>query len=235
MVCRPRLTWALRRVATLPVIVGLGCPAVELDVDAGRTADAGLVHDAAVDSGSSSGEWLRNAPNADPPTLLAPDPGEEGRWAAARLTPSVYPFEVDLVNYTVGDGEAGDVMCSGTLAHQLRLWVASSSAPPDDQTPALEFSIPTLDPALLGHLGRSVGQVLDPPLVLEQGQHLFVAVQLPGSYPDVLCVQVNPTGSYQGDRNYFSGATAAPYGWAQLDSLGLTGSLLFTAHGQQQP
>ncbi len=227
--CSPTLCCAL------PLLLATGAclPTTGDDDDDDVVAsDAGSAQDA---GGSGIGEWLRNAPPADPPTLLAPDPGEEGLWAAARLSPPAYPFDISLVNYTVGDGAAGEVMCSGTLAHQLALYVSSSTTPPENEAPTLSISVFELDPTLIGHMGRAVSEAIDPPLRLEQGEHLFVAVQLVGVHPDVLCVHVNDDDAYEGDRSYWSGNTAAPYGWVRLDSLGLPGSLLYTAYGHHSP
>lgn len=215
-----------------------GDAAIPADATAGQDAAAGedalTGHDTGHDSGTAAG-WLRNAPDVDPPTMLAPDPGEEGMWAAARLSPPRYPFDVRLISYVVGDGAAGSVSCSGTLSHQLELLVSSDTAPPENEAPALRVTIPEVDRAEIGHVGRTVNLPIDPPIRLEMGEHLFVAVQLPGSHPDVLCVQVNDQDAYEGNRSYWSGATEAPYAWVQLDSLGLPGSLLFTAYGAPVP
>jgi hypothetical protein len=173
--------------------------------------------------------WLANAQFADPPTNLAPDSGEEGFWAAARLTPPAYPFTVDRIAYTVADGAAGSVTCTGTLAHRVRLYVDSGLAPPSNET--TELSIPTIDSSALGHLGRDVDEQLDTPLVLSAGEHLFIAVELTGTHPNVMCVIVNPNTPFDADRNYWSTSTAAS-GWATLNSLGLPGNVLFRAHGE---
>ena len=200
--------------------------------DTGGSRDAGHTGaDAGQDAGST-GVWLFNAPPVDPPTLLTPDPGEEGNWAAARLTPPGYPFDVSIVSYTVGDGAAGNVTCSGTHSHQLQLYAASSVAPPATPTPDMDITVPAATPEQIGHLGRTVTQDIDPPLRLAQGEHLFVAIQLGGTYPEVLCLQVNDVDAAEGNRNYWSGALAPPFSWVQLDSFGLDGSLLISAYGR---
>lgn len=202
-------------------------------VDASARHDAGHSGiDIGHDAGTSNGTWLFNAPPVDPPTLLAPDPGEEGHWAAARLTPPSYPFDVSIVSYTVGDGAAGNVNCSGTLSHQLQLYAESSVAPPATPAPDFSVTVPAATPDQIGHMGRTVTQTVDPPLRLAQGEHLFVAIQLGGTHPEVLCLQVNDVGPADGNRNYWSGAVAPPFSWVQLDSFGLDGSLLISAFGQ---
>jgi len=226
---------------TMIVFAGLAltlsaCPAPEDDEDAGTTVDASTSADASqgYDAGLG-GTWLSNAPPADPPTLLAPDPGEEGHRAAARLTPPSYPFEVSQLRYMVGDGPAGNVECSGTLSHLVEIYVDSAAAPPESPNPAFSVTIPTGTPEMIGHIGRTILQEVSPPVRLEQDEHLFVAVQLCGTHPDVLCLQVNSGDPYDSDRNYWSSAATAPYGWTELDSFGLTGDIMIDAYGEPAP
>jgi len=222
--------------ATAVALCGLACqpPADEPDAgakDAGTFSDASNYYDAWVPNPNS---WLRNASESCGSSLLVPDPGEEGHLAAARLTPAVYPFQVLYVRYLIGDGEAGSVDCDSTLAHQLTLYVSSDAAPPESPNPVYSTTIPTADPSEIGHEGRVVKHDLTPPLILNEGEHLFVAIELAGVHPDVMCLPVNDEDPYEGDRNYWSTAVAAPYGWVQLDSFGLVGSIMVSAYGDPQ-
>lgn len=72
-------------------------------------------------------------------------------------------------------------------------------------------------------------------LTLADGDHLFVAVELPGTYPDVACLSMCTDGLDYPDRNWWSNTTAAPYSWAQLADFGVPGNLAIIAYGETGP
>lgn len=166
--------------------------------------------------------------------LLSPDPGEEDHWCAARLTPPVYPLVVVGIRYYAGNGAAGAVTCDASLAHKVELYAETTLAPPATPIPVAIIDVPAVDPStLIPDECRNVEVEVDPPVTLTSGQHLFVAVQFAGTHPNVFCIQVNSSGAYEADRNYWSSAAAAPFSWVTLDSFGLTGSLVIQAVGYQ--
>jgi hypothetical protein len=177
---------------------------------------------------------LTNAASICSPTLLIPDPGEEGHLCAARLTPgpTEYPFTVKTVRHRLGHGLQKGIDCNAALEHQVHLTVSSETKPEATPASPVVLPIPAADPSTISTTeGRWVMTDLAQPLTLTSGQHLFVSIKFAGTHPKVLCVAVNTEGAYQADRNYWSGAAAAPYKWVTLESLGLTGSIMANVVG----
>jgi len=174
---------------------------------------------------------LTNAADKCGATLLTPDPGEENHLGAGRLTPSSYPFEVTTVRYHLGHGENKGIECNAGLEHKVELYVSTDTKPPATPASPLVLTVAAVDPSTISSEGRKVSLDLAQPITLKSGEHLFVAIRFAGTHPKVLCVGVNEEDPYQGDRNYWSNAAAAPYAWAQLDSFGLKGSIMVSALG----
>ena len=155
---------------------------------------------------------------------LAPDPGEEGHLAAARLTPESYPFTVKSVRYTLLADE--DKKWSVNLAHRVEVYVTTASAP--EATPTVKETIDV--PAATETVEeRTIVKDLAAPITLQTGEHLIVAVEMAGDAATaVLCLRGCP-GHGIADRNYWSNATQPPYDWKTLDSLGIDTNLLIQA------
>jgi hypothetical protein len=194
-------------------------------------ADRAPLPDSPAPDGARPVQLLANAGDKCNATLLAPDPGEEGHLCAGRLTPSAYPFEVRTIRYRLGHGASKGVDCNAGLEHKVELYVSSDAKPPATPTAVRAITIPPKDPQTISAEGREVSIDLAPTLTLLGAEHLFVAVRFAGTHPKVLCVAVNAEEPYQGDRNYWSNAAAAPYPWVQLDSFGLKGSIMVSALG----
>jgi hypothetical protein len=75
---------------------------------------------------------------------------------------------------------------------------------------------------------RVVQQSLPTPIELAQDEHIFVALELPNV--DTSCVAVCANASFD-DRDYWSGAVAAPYDWQTLASFGFHVSARIGANG----
>lgn len=224
------------------------CPALPQQEDAGVRrdangdgADAGSndawVADVAItgDAWTPHDNWLRNSPERCGTSMLVPDPGEESHWCASRLTPPRYPFEVQRVRYIVGHGDStGVVTCDATLSHQLQVFVVNTNTLPAEPTGVQNVTIPVGNENDFVDDKRYVEHTLDTPILLQQGEHLVMAVQFAGVHPNVMCMPSNDIDAYEGDRNYWSNAAATPFSWVQLDSFGLMGSLLMSAYGEFQ-
>ena len=160
-------------------------------------------------------------------SAVMPLPGEEGQLAAARLTPPFWPYDVDKVVYQLLHGEADGVQCNASYPHRVELFTAAGPNPPAEPEDVLvvvteEEEVPGTE--------RLVIMDFDPPLTIEDGEDLFVAVELTGNYPDVGCFSMCTDGSTHGDRNWWSNATGAPYSWAELASYGVMGNLVVVAY-----
>ena len=68
--------------------------------------------------------------------------------------------------------------------------------------------------------------------MLKKGESLFVAVEYVGDKPRMCMPLCKGTGD--DDRNWVSGATAAPYTWATSGSFGQTENLRIGANGTPQ-
>jgi hypothetical protein len=194
-------------------------PESDADADSDVDADADADVDADVDADADGPERYTTLANETPcgggTGVIRADPGEEGHLVAVRLTPETTPFTVTKVRYRL---PATPAPCSPTLAHRVELYVSEEVAPPATPTPVATIDVPA-DP------GRAsaplVTHDLDAPLVLEAGQHLFVAVSMAGTSEERLCVTGCDNLEAEADRNYWSNAAAPPYTWATLASFGM--------------
>jgi len=181
------------------------------------------------DSAEPSEDLLTNFPaKCTSWSAVMPLAGEEGQLAAARLSPPTWPFTIDRIVYSLLHGEQGDVECNAGYSHRVELFTGTSPLP--DATPTA--TVVVVPEEVVQSTERLVVMDLDPPLTLQQDEHLFVAVELVGVYPDVGCLSLCTDGQTYGDRNWWSNATAAPYSWAQLDSYGVPGNLVVVAYGE---
>jgi len=229
---------------TAALCMGLSCsdddsgPGVKLD--GGKTdmtapdrgteagADALLPDAASPDAGGLS--VLSNALPCGKGGAIKPDPGEEGHLAAIRLTPLKYPFTVKKVRFTLVGATTKEPACDATRALRVEVWTGSQVKP--DAKPTLKETLQAAkDTSASGD--RKVLLTLKTPVTLIKGEHLFVAVELPGETTPtnkraclLLC-----DGKGTADRNYWSGAKAAPYKWVTLSSFSITKDLGIEALG----
>jgi len=185
---------------------------------------ASTTSSAAGGAGGQGGEgpsgWTDGPPalNNDADCLtwssLHPDAGEEGHYYAVRLTPPSYPYEVTGVHYELWHAPNGDYSCDAQPAHKVEVFAAAATAPPASPT----VQVLQNDAVSLPNNGiRVVKTPLSSPITLKTGEHLFVSVEMPGLSACVMTCQDAKTS----DRDYWSGATAAPYKWATLSSYGI--------------
>jgi hypothetical protein len=182
------------------------------------------------DGDGTASAWFGDEPTVhnipDPCLTLAtvtPAAGEAGHLYAVRLTPPSYPFEVTEVVYEMlHDG----AMCDAQPAHRVEVFVESATAPAASPANPVVLNVPADAP--MG-LYRHVEMALPSPITLVTGEHLFVAVELPNV--DSSCI-ATCDGATVFDRDYWSGATAAPYSWATLNSYMIDANALVGINGQ---
>jgi hypothetical protein len=170
---------------------------------------------------------------ASPLHDLAPNPGEEGEMAAARITPPRYPFTVSRVEYPLWNLKASAAhpyACSTAFAHRVVVFKARSTVPPDVLRPE--------DTRTINVPGRAGGATLEDfnvalptSLTLQAGEQLFVAVSLGGQDPTVGCMAVCPDAGVDPTRSWWSNAVALPFAWTTLASFGLSDTPVVTAWG----
>ncbi len=151
--------------------------------------------------------------------LVLPVAGEEQDWALARLTPPGYPFRVEgvvasfLEDASPPGGTGG--ACLGGTTHVVRLYASTDPNPSPSPTWAVEATETTLEV----QDGVWALEVTPPtPLVLQSGEHLFVAIQQAGTFPNVGCMAACG-GSTSTGRNFWAEGASAPHTWSEVSSV----------------
>lgn len=167
----------------------------------------------------------------DATSCFGPLPGESGQMMAVRLFPPTYPYTVDSVEYV--SVSAAQYAYDASMAHTVDVWVQQEFNP--DLAPNLvgRYEIPA-DPAGPTPFTslRPLIQALDPPVVLHEGDILFVGVHLPmvDETGTSMCVAAG-NGVAPPDSFWWSGAAAPPYNWTALDTLFAPLPFALFAHG----
>ena len=165
---------------------------------------------------------------------MHPSPEEGEHLAASRLPPPKYPLLVNSIEYHLVHEKLDAVTCNAGLAHSIEIYVDDSLAPksvPDVveahyvETTELEFGSVYL---------FTFEFTLSEPLLLKEGQHIFVAVKMPYHGPDALCLLICMDDLPHDDANYWSNADAPPYAWMAFESAGIPGNIILSAYGTVQ-
>jgi hypothetical protein len=188
---------------------------------------------------------LSNAPSCQDFDYIFPLlPEEASHVAATRLTPSAAPFVVERVSYTLA-GQTEFSACDGGLAHRVDVWVESwdPNDPYPVEAPSMQavhasFDVPA-DPAA-HEPGRTVELALDPPMNLEEGDVIFVGVEMASNRGDTasLCIQgCSDTNGIDG-LDFWSNDASEPYdmpGWSDMVAdYGFTSNFTISAVGKRQ-
>lgn len=153
------------------------------------------------------------------PGALQGGPTEDGHLSAVRLTPKFYPFTVNKVRYALMPSPASAPnTCATGIDHRVDIFITSAIAPAATPTILRSIKVPrTAD----GTTIRVFTHDVTPPLVLAQGDHLYVAVQMRHtSAGEQLCLRACFPATAPKDRDYWSNAALPPYPWVQLQSFG---------------
>jgi hypothetical protein len=202
----------------------LDAPALDVPVSVDRRRDAAVLPDHPRADADQRPLITNEYPCKGSEGTVVPAKNELGHFAAARLTPTSYPFTVATVRYEL-NGEASG--CTNLLGHKVMVFVAETSTPPATPTGVVTIPVPA---ATSAGPHRVLEQALPSPITLTSGQHLFVAVEMTGDSSGTLCL-VACDGSGIADRNWWSNAVAPPYPWTTLASFGITANLKIDALG----
>ena len=154
---------------------------------------------------------LTNNDSTCVPVDVFPFSNEYGHWAAAKLTPTSYPFSVSKVRYSLNIG--GPCV---DMAHVVDVFVSPSATPPSSPTVTESFNVPT------GSLvNGSIELTLANTLTLQSGDNLYVAVQLNGAGTQRMCIWACQGPAFKTQHNFWSNAVAPPFPWATLESFNL--------------
>ena len=165
-------------------------------------------------------------------------PSEAGHRVATRLTPSEYPFQVKDIGYDLyGALSAG---CNATLEHRVELYISTADAPVASPTVVQTINVPAFTGDVADDL-REVALSLESPIVLTEGQSLYVSVEhaagalVDGAPTEAICSVVCKDNEGKVGRYYWSNAATAPYNWADTVAVfGLNSNYTYWASGVAQ-
>ena len=203
------------------------------------------LNDDATDDDSTSDEWpdldddddtgpqgagtLTNSPDyCYDPGYLYPNSTDVGFFAAVKLSPEGYPFSVRSIRYLLEGGSAGSVTCRPDLGHRMRLYVDSSSSPPADDLPVFELEIPD-NPGDLSD--RTIFEHIYPEIEITSGQYLFVAIEMVGENPELLCLSLCYDPPVESSGSWWSHAAEPPFAWGTLEADGVDADIFVEADG----
>jgi hypothetical protein len=153
------------------------------------------------------------------PDYLAPYADEVNQWAATRLTPDGFPFFVTDVSYYAGEGQGSfGPYYDPTLAHGVKIYVGSDLEPPKDATPEIEFEV-DIDESMPAY--NLIQLSLDQPIRLDEGEHLFVAIESAGSYADSVVAVLSCRQTSGLTTTYWSYTVSQPWNWGAVEDLDL--------------
>lgn len=102
-----------------------------------------------------------------------------GGWSVTRLTPAGWPFQVEQIGYELvhrpGQGPPG---CTATAPHAVVVFVSGET--PADDAPLLQRFDVALDEGDVPRDHAPVRLDLDEAVTLQQGESLYVAIEMPG-------------------------------------------------------
>jgi hypothetical protein len=166
------------------------------------------------------------------PWRLKPSVGEEGQFVAVRFDAANHLW-VDEIAYYAPNTNENMVNCTVSRSRQMDLYVSASDTPPADAVPVRTITVPGNPFAPVGAIKFTVP--ISPSVFVPEGSSLFVALRLSGTVPrDVDCIlQGNAAVSERVDTEFWSFATAPPFSWEGLDSLGIPYKVLMSISGSE--
>lgn len=138
-------------------------------------------------------------------------PDEASHVAAGKLTPQSYPFAVGVVGYKL----SVSATCTATVAHRVDVYVTTSDAIEEEPTVVATFAVDaSSEDAAAPFFSNEL--VLDPPIVLQVGEQLVVAVEQAAdpTFSRSTCL-AGCLGGTSG-VNFWSNASEPPYPWGDL-------------------
>ena len=223
-------------VVTAVACLGLGCSTPHHDSPPDATPPAADAMPLPPDAPSLTtiGVGATVCKGASDPTKqadMAPVlPDEIGDPAATRITPPSYPFKVESISYQLTGMEA---MCGTNIAHSVTVYAApTANTPPGTPTDAQTIQIPATS---TDQRTEVVTATLPTPIVLQQGQDLFVAVAMDANAAQTVSICLDGCGIKADDnRTFWSEQKQAPFTWATMYSYGIAMDYAIWAQGEPQ-
>jgi len=166
---------------------------------------------------------------------IGPSASEHGDLAVARLTPFAYPFVVDSVRYfLVAEPAIDGYQCVAGMAHEVHLFVATANDPGAGAQPVASIQVPASSKSQ-GAL-YEFAHMLDQELKLQDGESLFVAIQMNGD-PATKTKMCTPAcgDTHKADANYWTTDGTQPgasFTWNDLAIYGIKKDYIITAGGR---
>lgn len=162
-------------------------------------------------------------------STVVPSDIELGFLGAVRLTPPVYPYSVVALRAAIVDNL--DEGCDASIEQTFEVMTSTSTTPPGEWIPEQTVVAPAED---VGENdgGRIVDVYLNEALLLEEGEHLFVAMRVSGTPTALTCFAWCSDANAEADRNYWSNDTELDYPWPTMSSFGLNGWFVMLALGE---
>lgn len=142
--------------------------------------------------------------------------GYENELVATRLVPPGYPFQVERIRVMpLHFPDKPDYVCDAGLPFRVELYVSDRSVPDSQPDIVEKFTVKIDKPQ-----GQTNVVELEPSrsIVLQQGQALFVAMQLVEKDGKYGCITVCRQPWTPG-VTFWSNASAPPYDWIPLESI----------------
>lgn len=138
-------------------------------------------------------------------SALAPSLAEDGQWAAVRLVPPRYPFAVQRAEVVLAHGTFNMSTCDATHHYLMRLYVVPVDAPPPDGDgvdPVTPYEYDFFERPEQ-HGDRALSASVSPPIVLQDGESLIVAIDTHNRGGPRTCVKTCLEGE-RNDRTFWS-------------------------------
>lgn len=154
---------------------------------------------------------------------------EDGHWMGGRLTPSSpNGFWVHDVTYLLNTSYSSPTYHCAAMDHRVQVFMGSAaSSPPASPTVIYEETIyGTSQSTPWAELTVD----LPAPLLVPNGQSLFVSIEMLDDGTDEVCAAMCGTSPGAADLTFWSDATTAPYSWYDLAPYGFY-DIMVQAHG----
>lgn len=169
-------------------------------------------------------------------SVMFPSSGEDGHWMALHVLPPSYPYLVTGARYTTLELLMSelDLRCTTEVTQHIQVFVQRDAWPAAEPLHVADVEVP--GETLADRTMRTVEVTLPAPILLQEGDHLFVSVSLNGARPDVSCVVAcYANNSAAPDSFWWSNAVAPPFDWWPLEWFWMTGHHAIFAIGEPVP
>lgn len=140
------------------------------------------------------------------------NPTQIDELLVTRLDPPGTPFNVESISYSLDDSLP---FCNAELAHWVYVFVDTDLVPDVNATPVDMLYVPS---TTVTAATREVTMALNSVVQVQDGEHLFIAVQMEsGGFMDDLCLNTC-TDDTTPEATYWSGGSSPPFGWSPLPS-----------------